>query len=73
MSLILTAVQLHFIIFFLAMNLNRETTVMVMSLRLSLYHAVTVLILNLGTVGAEVLTSRPGCFTPGKNPDSYWV
>ena len=37
---------------------------MVTSLLLCLHHAVTALILNTTTVGMEVLTSRPGSFTP---------
>jgi len=40
---------------------------MVTSLLLNIHHAVTALILNLGTVGSEVLTSRPGRFTLGKD------
>jgi len=50
----------------------------VTSLLLSLQHAVTALILNFTTVGAEVLTSRPGRFTPGNTQafivqDTDWV
>jgi len=64
-SLILTAA---FYTFLLA-----ETTVMVTSLLLCFHHAVTALILNLTTVGTVVLTSSPGCFTPGKYTGTYWV
>ena len=44
---------------------------MVTSLLLSLHHAVTALILNFTTVGAEMLTSRPGRSTPGKYTGIY--
>ena len=56
-----------FCTFLLAIYFNIETTVMVTSLLLNIHHAVTALILNLGTVGSEVLTSRPGRFTLGKD------
>jgi hypothetical protein len=59
------------------MNFNIETTAMVTSLFLCLHHSMTALILNFGTVGTEVLTSRPDQFTPGKEPGTfsvrYWV
>ena len=53
------------------LEFNIETAVMVTSQLLSLHHAATALILNHTTVGAVVLTSRPGRFTPGKYKGIY--
>jgi hypothetical protein len=59
--------------FLLAINFNIEKTVMVTSLPLGLHHALTSLILNLGTVGTVVLSSRSSHITPGNSPDTYWL
>jgi hypothetical protein len=72
MSLILTNMQLHFILFS-GLDFNIETTVMVTSLLTSLHHAVIALILNPTTVRTVVLTSRPGRFTAGKYTGTFWV
>jgi len=55
----------------LAKILHTETKVMLTSLLLCLYNAVTALILNIGTVRTEVLTSRLGRFSPGKTQSVY--
>ena len=57
--------------FLLDSNFNTETTLIVTTLCLSLHHAVTALILNIGTVGTKVLTSRHAHFTPGNDPRIY--
>ena len=44
------------------LEINKETTVMVTSLLLSIHHAVTATIPNPTTVGALVLSSRPDRF-----------